>query len=74
MSVMVALLTLSYLLNNLIVMARYKGTNVSTTTLESNFSTNDTFTQDDGFRIALGFPYVEEYLEFSAFILSADFT
>ena len=75
MSLLVAFITLLFLVNSLTVMATRKASNISTTTLESHFSKNDTFTQDDGFRIAVGFDksnpdFKEDYLELSAKILT----
>ena len=40
----VALLTLTFLANNLTVMANHKGSVMTTTTLESHFTNEDTFT------------------------------
>ena len=50
---------LTFVANSLIVMAKREGSTVSTYTVDSFFSTNNTFSHDDGFRMAIGLPYYE---------------
>ena len=54
LSVLVALLTYIYLGNNLHVMFNHKGDNVSIFVADSALTYNDTITQEDGFRLAVG--------------------
>ena len=77
LSILVILVTFTFLTNNLSVMATYTGSIVSTSTVDSYLSANDTFTQDDGFRMAVGLKGGEDfadYLELSVKILSFDYT
>lgn len=55
LSILVSLLTLTYLFNNLHVMIFYKGSNITTAVDDSAFTYNETTTQEDGFRLAVGF-------------------
>ena len=54
LSVFVTLLTFTYLGSNLHVMFNHKGDKVSISVADSAFTYNETITQEDGFRIAVG--------------------
>ena len=61
-------------------MLNYKGSIFTTSIADSAFTYNDTITQDDGFRIAVGFDTrwlsknISDYLELSVRFYNGDYT
>ena len=65
LSVFVAFITLTFFANKIIVMATHKGSNFSTLSADNYFTYNDTFTQEDDFRLAFGLDGQVDDLELS---------
>ena len=81
LSVLVTLLTYTYFGNNLHVMFKHKGDKVSISFVDSAFTYNDTVTQDDGFRLAIGLDprfgaklNISDYLELRVSFYTNDFS
>ena len=49
-------------MNNLVAMSTYSNSTIYTSVLDSYYTYNDVFTQEDGLRFAFGIPHFEEHL------------
>ena len=63
LSILITTMTALLLANNLVAMFTYSGSIFSSSVMDSNYSYNDTFTQNDGLRFAFMIPNYDSHLK-----------